>query len=426
MNIRVAPYLTLSSSTIPVQSEADRVTSLLIWPFRLLRLRFAPFSPRFLSILNAERDFAAARLFRQRLAVAVRPHPDFSGRFPLTCSAHAMLKPKVIVMLWSALATCAGAQSPSDFSPVQLSADQAKSFAATFAPTGTVAEDFSRVRVQRDLEFAKYGDKRLLLDLYLPHVADRDSSSSVRASDQIPCVVMITGGGFKARGKDAFAKYAAFLSTQGFVTASISYRGAPDDPFPSSVQDSKAAVRYLRSNASRFGLDGDRIAALGQSAGGHLAAMLAVSGDFEEFEGNGGNAGVSSRIQAAVSFAGVFDFISRLRDGGHQETGVATKRKTNGAWVGEPFSVDSERWVRASPINHLSVDDPPILLVHTKTDQVVPMAQSMQMHETMQRKGLTSRLLIFDTGGHGVASAPAINERVWQQTVGFLREHLGK
>ena len=234
----------------------------------------------------------------------------------------------------------------------------------------------------------------------------------------------ITGGGFRRRDKDAFARYSAFLATRGFAAACISYRGTPDDRFLATVYDCKAAVRYVRANADKFNLDPNRIGVFGQSAGGHLAGMLAVSGGVTELEGDGGNVGVSSRVQAAVSSSGVFDFISRLRDGGQQTTNIETKKRTNGEWIGESFSVDSELWKRAAPITYLSEDDAPLLLLASKTDKVVPYAQSVQMHEAMQAKGLASELSVFQTGGHGVAAATEINKEVWSVTLAFLRKHL--
>tara|TARA_R110002049_G_scaffold285698_1_gene466757 strand:- start:171234 stop:172190 length:957 start_codon:yes stop_codon:yes gene_type:complete len=299
-------------------------------------------------------------------------------------------------------------------STTTLSQSEAQQFAKTFSPMGSAESEFLNVRVIRDIEYARYGDTVLLLDMYLPAESDQ----------KIACVVTITGGGFRARPKSGFAKYAAFLATQGFASACISYRGTPKHGFQETVYDCKAAVRYVRANAAMYNIDPDRIGVLGQSAGGHLAAMIGVSGGIDHLEGDGGNPESSSRVQAAVSFSGVFDFISRLRDGGHQKKSIELKKKTNGAWVGEPFAVDSERWKQASPINHLSDDDPPLLMLATKTDSVVPYHQSVQMHEAMQKKGLTSELVILDTGGHGIASAPAIGDQVWHATLAFLRKHL--
>ena len=303
-----------------------------------------------------------------------------------------------------------------------LTSEEVEAYAKTFHPTGIRSSEFAAVRVVRDLVYARYGDEALMLDMYLPAEAD----NSTATIEGLPCVIAVTGGGFRARDKEHFGKYAAFLATKGFASASITYRGTPDHQFLATIHDCKAAVRYVRANAKRFDINPSQIGILGQSAGGHLAGMLAVSGDVAAFEGEGGNADVSSRVQAAVSFAGVFDFISRLREGGHQKTSNEKKKETNGEWIGEPFSIDSENWKLASPISHLSHDDAPLLLGHTETDKVVPIEQSIQMHEAMQRMGLESELMTFETGGHSVSSSPAINQQVWSQTIDFLEKHLSE
>jgi acetyl esterase/lipase len=270
------------------------------------------------------------------------------------------------------------------------------------------------VLIHRGLDYAEHAGGSLQLDLYVP----KDASGAV------PCIIVVPGGGFRTTTKEKFADVAEKLAGSGFAAASIGYRGAPKDPFPAAVYDSKAAVRYLRANAGRFALDPDRFGAFGQSAGGHLAVMLAVSGGIEDLEGDGGNAGVSSRVQAAVSYAGVFDFITRLRDGGHQKDNLAKKRTTNGAWVGESFSPESATWKAASPFYYISKDDPPLLLVHCKDDKVAPFEQSVQMHEGTKAVRPESRLLLFDRGGHGIRNAVPVGELAWRETVKFFRETL--
>ena len=316
-----------------------------------------------------------------------------------------------VVMFASAIPLSVNAQTPEP-----LTVSEIEQFQSQFARAVATGQDFRTVRVIRDLRYARYGDRELPLDLYLPETPRSNHA----------CVITVTGGGFRARGKDAFARYAALFAARGFAAACIAYRGTPDDGFPETIHDCKAAVRFVRANASRFGIDPDRIGIFGQSAGGHLAGMLAVSGGVAELEGDGGNESVSSRVQAAVSSSGVFNFISRLRDGGHQQHNIETKKRTNGEWVGEPFSVDSELWKRASPITYLSTDDAPLMMLASKTDQVVPLAQSEEMHDAMQSKGLISELAIFEVGGHNVAGAAAISEQVWPRILGFFREHLNR
>jgi len=272
-----------------------------------------------------------------------------------------------------------------------------------------------RVHVRRNLEYIRRGDLALTLDFYSPTKQPR----------RLPCIVVITGGGFSARTPANFAPFAAHLASQGFATACIGYRGRPGHTYQATIRDTKAAVRFVRKNADKLGVDPDRLGAMGQSAGGHLAAMLAVSDGVSVYETDAGDADVSSRIQAAVSFAGVFDFISRLKDGGHQQHGLATKRKTNGEWIGQPFSESSAAWQEASPISHLDRTDPPLLLVHCRSDRTVPVEQTEQMIAALEKLSARSRSIIFEEGGgHGITAARDVNQRAWAATVRFFKEIL--
>jgi acetyl esterase/lipase len=271
------------------------------------------------------------------------------------------------------------------------------------------------VSVYRNLQFVAHSNEALHLDLYVPR----------NVSEPVPAIVVIPGGGFRPQAKEKFAAEAQRLAEAGFAAASIGYRGVPENCYPDAVQDSKAAVRFVRGNAKHFNIDPEQIGAFGQSAGAYLAAMLAVSGGIEELEGGGGNDGVSSRVQAAVSFCGVFDFISRLRDGGHQQN-LERRRVSNAAWVGEPFSADSATWKHASPYNHISVDDAPMLLVHCKDDATVPYQQSVQMYDGMKRVRLESSLLLYEKGGHGIRNSPLVGEEAWSTTIAFFRENLDR
>ncbi len=270
------------------------------------------------------------------------------------------------------------------------------------------------VALYRNLEFAAYGDEKLQLDLYVPR----------NITDPVPCIVVIPGGGFRPQVKEKFGDAARQFAEAGFAAASIGYRGWPDDPFPAAVHDTKAAVRFLRAKAGLYKIDAARIGAFGQSAGGHLAGMLAVSDD-PALEGEGGNAGVSSRVQAAVSYAGVFDFIERFRETNAVENNPE-KRQSNGQWLGEAFSHDSPRWKQASPYFHVSDGDAPLLLVHCKDDNTVAWTQSQRMFDAMKVVRPESRLRLFDEGGHGIRSSEKVKNEAWSATIAFFREQLLK
>ena len=204
----------------------------------------------------------------------------------------------------------------------------------------------------------------------------------------------------------------------------MGYRGAPDDTFLATLHDTQDAVRWVRTHARKFNLDPTHIGAIGQSAGGHLAAMLAVSADASALHGPPGTDPAAARIQAAVSLAGVFDFISRLKDGGHQKKAIAEKRRTNGAWIGEPFSPTSRAWRDASPLNHISPGDAPVLLLHCRGDDTAPFEQSVQMFEALRPTSLRSKLVLYDGGGHNMLRVRGTNEKLWTETLAFFQATL--
>ncbi|MFN0135014.1 MAG: alpha/beta hydrolase fold domain-containing protein, partial [Phycisphaerae bacterium] len=162
------------------------------------------------------------------------------------------------------------------------------------------------------LTYATLGGQPLLLDLYLP----------ASAQPPYPVVVWIHGGGWSG-GSRLPAANAGPLTQAGFAVASIDYRltsqagqfGALPVTFPAQIHDVKAAVRWLRANASQFDLDRSRFGSWGSSAGGHLSALLGTSGELSTLEGNvGGNRQYTSLIHACVDYFGPTDLINMQLD----------------------------------------------------------------------------------------------------------------
>jgi len=236
-------------------------------------------------------------------------------------------------------------------------------------------------------------DEDLKMDLYLPR----------RASEPVPCVIVIQGGGFKAQDGKRFRPFAVYLAENGFAAALIAYRGQPDHTYPDTIADIKAAVRYVRKISGEYNLDAGRIGAMGRSAGATLVALLAVTGGMEEFEGEGGHSEFSSRIQAGVGYAGVYDFVARFTDEQQisMQPGAAAKIKSNGQWIGEPFLPGDGHWQRASAINYVDKTDVPMLLVHCEDDSVVPWPQSQDMYMKLKKAGVHTEIEYYETGGHG-------------------------
>jgi acetyl esterase/lipase len=265
-------------------------------------------------------------------------------------------------------------------------------------PSRTVAESPSGIVVHEGLVYAKPGTT-LTLDLYLP----------ASTGEGVPCVIVIQGGGFSPQDGKRFRSFAEYLAEHGFAAATIAYRGRPEHTYEDTMADARAAVRYIRRVSGEYGIDPDRIGAMGRSAGATLAALLAVTGEMEEPEGEGGEPAYSSRIQAAVGFAGVYDFVARFTDTEQiaLQPRVEAKRRTNGEWIGEPFAATSEAWRNASAVNHLDAADPPTLLIHCKDDETVPWPQSQDMYARMIDAGINAEIEIYETGGHGCQTKDA-------------------
>ena len=238
-------------------------------------------------------------------------------------------------------------------------------------PTGVI--------VQRDLVYASYEDRQLLLDLYRP---------SHTETPRLPVVLVIRGGGWRMGDKEGFGPMAAALAQRGFAAACIEYRASEEALFPAAVQDTKAAVRWIRANAEQFDLDPDAIGAIGGSAGAHLALYLGATSDVPELEGNGGNPTFSSSISAVVSMATPGDLTKMPDD------------RSPIAFLGSTYAEAPDLWEKASPSNYIGSSSPPLLLIHSKTDTVVPFALSTQLVDLYDQAGVPVELITIPVAPH--------------------------
>jgi pectinesterase len=228
-------------------------------------------------------------------------------------------------------------------------------------------------------------------------------------------IVVVRGGGWHFGDKEGFAFIAGQLAAAGFATASVEYRPTEEARFPAAVHDVKAAVRWLRANAARFGLDANRIGAIGGSAGGQLVALVGTSASDPELEGDGGNAGVSSRLAAIVAMAPVTDF----------RHFVFQRGGTDGAaFLGPNLTPDDPRLVAASPVTHVTRHAPPLLLMHSRTDAVVPYQQSLEMKDRYDALALPVELITLETAPHAFWNYSRWFPEVLDQAVAFFRRTL--
>lgn len=248
------------------------------------------------------------------------------------------------------------------------------------------------VSVLFDQAYAGTQNPKQMLDLYLP--AKRTTENP------LPVVVFIHGGGW-ARGDRKYSSgdVLSLVASGDYAGVKLSYRLTNEAKWPAQIHDCKAAIRWIRANAGKFGLDPDRIGVWGFSAGAHLASLLGTSGDVRELEGDlGPYPNTSSRVACVVNGFGPQDFTMPLmfRNG---EPVVEDKAVVD--LMGEPLAGIREKLLLASPVTHVTQDDPPFLTIHGTADQRVDFAHAKRIHAALVESGVSSILIPVDGGGHG-------------------------
>ncbi len=266
------------------------------------------------------------------------------------------------------------------------------------------------LNAELDVTYARYGDRTLEMDIYRPK----------EAWGELPAVICIHGGGWAKGDRTSHGKIAQALAARGFVAATISYRLSGEASFPAAIHDCKAAVRFLRANAKKYGIASDRIGAIGLSAGGHLTALLATSGDVEELEGSGGNAEFSSTIQAAVPMGAQSDLLSdrTRRISAVEERGAIWRQFLSGSQEENP-----DTYRLASPLEHLDRNDPPCWFITGETDD--PSTHAERFRERMRELKIDHGLTIIKDAPHAFVGKQVWFDEMLDVAVDFFNEHLG-
>ncbi|MFN4261622.1 MAG: alpha/beta hydrolase fold domain-containing protein [Gemmataceae bacterium] len=238
-------------------------------------------------------------------------------------------------------------------------------------------------RTFRDLRYVSNGHDRHRLDLYLP----------AKGTAPYPVVVFVHGGAWFLGSKDSVKGEALFLLEHGYAIAAINYRLSQHALFPAQIVDCKAAVRWLRANAKEYQLDANRFAAMGSSAGGHLAAMLGTTGGVKDFD-KGDNLEQSSRVQAVVDWYGPTDFLQM--GGWHNDAGSPESKL-----IGGPIQEHKEKAANANPITYVAKDNPPFLIMHGDKDSTVPFNQSELLAEALKKASVEVNLVPMRGAKHG-------------------------
>lgn len=273
-------------------------------------------------------------------------------------------------------------------------------------PASTLA---SGVVVHHGVEFATVeGFRPLLLDLYMPAASTAPAAA----------IVYLHGGGWavgtRRRFGRAFVSWSPtpldLLAQAGFVVATVDYRLSGEAPFPAQLHDVKAAIRWLRGNAARLGVDPARLIAWGESAGGHLAMLAGLCGDLAELEGGIGDfLGESSAVGGVVDWYGPMNLVSLSSQ---HATGSDKRPDDPDSWesslVGAPLQTDPARTRAASPISYVHAAAPPIQIYHGTVDTQVPFAQSVEFVDALRLAGGRADLVVVEGSDHFWTGAPDV------------------
>ena len=266
-----------------------------------------------------------------------------------------------------------------------------------------------RIAGLKDVVYGDVDGRALRLDILRP-----DPSPDA----PLPAVVHIHGGGWMGGSKDDGNPNEG-LARAGFFTVNIEYRLTPEATFPAQIHDAKRAVRWLRAHATEYGVDTERIGAWGHSAGGHLAALLGVSGDAPELEGVGDTAGWSSRVQAVVALSAPSD----LRFPGEWNPWPAS---VTAQLLGGPVESRQDLARQASPVCWVAPTPPPFLLVHGEQDDVVPVPQAERLYRALCEAGGDATMVRLSQAKHGFEEGALDWQAVGGLAERFFTYHLGR
>ena len=257
----------------------------------------------------------------------------------------------------------------------------------------------------RNLEYGQASGESLLLDIYRPKKINR----------KLPVIVWLYGGAWKAGSKD-FCPI-AFMATQQIAIVSISYRLDNVAPFPAQIYDCKGAIRWLRANASKYGLDANHIGVFGASAGGHLALLLAATAGNPLMEGDvGDHLNYSSRVQCVCAFYPPTDLNRLVSDPRVRTDPTGDVAKL----IGGAIAQNVDKAIAASPLTYVDKNCAPVFLMHGANDTLVPPEQSQIFYRALLKAGVDAHLEIIPNQGHGIIAPPRVAREIYQ----FFGEYL--
>lgn len=268
-------------------------------------------------------------------------------------------------------------------------------------------ERTERVSVDEGVVFGTGGGRELRCDVYTPPTR----------STSAPAVLLLHGGAWRSGDRSQLRGYGIRLGMAGYVCVAAEYRLADEAAWPAQIEDTKAAIRWLRASAHELGVDPRHIVAQGNSAGGHLALLAAGTPGLEAFEGQGGNPGVPTDVAAVVAI--------------YPPTRLPRVPTELFATAREPTreSGDEERAReaahQASPTSHVTARFPPTLLIHGDADETVPVEASLEMHRALRDAGVPVELHLYPEQPHAFDAHPDFGRQCAAEMTFFLDRYVG-
>jgi len=261
-----------------------------------------------------------------------------------------------------------------------------------------------RVSIKEGIVIGEGGGRSLEADIFLPPLEEKNR----------PAVLFIHGGGWIEGDRSQLRGYGILLARLGFVCMCNSYRLSNESIWPAQIQDVNCAIRYLRANATDLGLDPDRIGVSGNSAGGHLSLMAAATNYDQIFEGEGGSNEVSSKIKAVCAIyppttIRQLEMPNPLENAFLMLMGKEAKK---------------EDYDKASPLNYVTEDYPPCMLIHGSTDSVVRLKDSTKFYEKLIEFNRPASLHIFSEEEHAFDGEPDYGRAIADLQALFFLKYL--
>jgi len=260
---------------------------------------------------------------------------------------------------------------------------------------------------EKNIAYANTGNRQLVTDVFYP----KEKSKTKRIA-----IMIIHGGGWRTGNRTQHYPLAQKLASMGYVCFTPEYRLSTEALFPAAVYDLKAAIRWIRNNATKYNVDTSRIVAMGFSAGGELAAFLGVTGNMPLFEGTNGQTGTATNVNAVVDMDGILSFT-------HPESGEGDDSKRTSAatyWFGYPRKDHEKIWEAGSSLSYVGKYTPPTLFINSSVDRMH--AGREDYNKVLNENNIYSEIHSFKDAPH----AFCLFDPWFEPTVSYIDEFLKK